>query len=80
MTPKTGPKGCRADGVQRNASMSEKQLSMSLRRSDQWAPGREDESSKLEDFLSAYDGKGNGESQHKMVSETVYTNSISCMT
>lgn len=46
---------------------------MSLRRSDQQAPGREDESSKLEEFLSAYDGKGDRESQSKgALKEYVY--------
>lgn len=45
--------------------MSVKQLRMSLRRSDQQAPRREDESSKVEEFLSAYDSKGDRESQSK---------------
>lgn len=40
---------------------------MSLRRSDQHKPRREDESSKLEEFLSADDGKGDRESQSKRV-------------
>lgn len=53
--------------------MSVKQLSMSLRRSDQQAPRREDGSGKLEEFLSAYDGKGDRESQNKRVlKEHVY--------
>lgn len=46
---------------------------MSLRRSDQHEPRREDESSKLEEFLSADDGRGDGESQSKGVfKEHVY--------
>lgn len=46
---------------------------MSLRRSDQHKPRREDESSKLEEFLSADDGKGDRESQSKRVlKEHVY--------
>lgn len=46
---------------------------MSLRRSDQHEPRRENESSKVEEFLSADDGKEDRESQIKRIlKEHVY--------